>query len=300
MEKSIMTKTKKLRNLLSRSGLLIVPKVGDGLGAKIVEESGFEAFGVSGHVVSATFGMPDLGLITMTEMVRRAAIVAASVDIPCIADGDTGYGNAINVYRSVQEFERAGVAAIHFEDQVSPKRCGQLTGKSLISIEEMLGKLQAAVDSRTDKDFLLIKRGRAYEKGGADIIYAVIHRGPRMIDEVRTLAASFSCPLMIDVSEAGPQPISSFADLSNTGLKIASLPLTLGLFTPATAMRRAAKEISQFGLEGLRSVMERNDPWDSVERLIGLDRFNELGARYTDQAIAQQIVRPSSDANFKK
>jgi len=123
-----MTKNKLLRNLLAGPELLLVPKVGDGLGARIIEEAGFEVFGVSGHVVAASFGMPDSGLITMTEMVRRAAIVADSVDIPCIADVDTGYGNAINVYRTVREFERAGVAAIHLEDQVSPKRCGQLSG----------------------------------------------------------------------------------------------------------------------------------------------------------------------------
>jgi 2-methylisocitrate lyase-like PEP mutase family enzyme len=299
-----MTKTRKMRELLASPGLLLLPGVGDALGALIVEEAGFHALTISGHIVAATYGMPDLGLLTMTEMVERAAIIAQAVTIPVRADADTGYGNAINVYRTVQEFERAGVAAIHLEDQVSPKRCGQLTGKSVISLEEMLGKIHAAIDARRDPDLVIfartdsmhthgieevIRRGKAFEKAGADVIQVIMHRGPRMLDDLRVLCSAFDKPLSIDLSEAGTRPIAPFPDLASTRLKVASLPLTLGLFTATTAMRQAAREIRKFGLEGLRSVMGRNDSWDSVENLIGLKRVNDLSMRYGVQAIAEQI-----------
>jgi 2-methylisocitrate lyase-like PEP mutase family enzyme len=297
---------KKLRELLVRPGMLLLPKVGDALGARIVEEAGFEVVGPSGHCVGASYGMPDAGLLTMTEMVVRATFIAEAVDLPVIADIDTGYGNAINVIRTIREFERAGVAAVHIEDQVSPKRCGQLTGKSLISIEEMVGKIRAAVDTRTDQDFGIIartdamdtdgiaetiKRGLAYEEAGADVIYVITHRGPHQIEQVKTLASAFTKPLCIDISEAGPQPIASFADLATTGVKIVSIPLTLSLFTATTAMRRAAREIKEFGLEGLRTVMVRNDSWESIQKLLSLNSVIDAAARYSDQAMVKEEIR---------
>jgi 2-methylisocitrate lyase-like PEP mutase family enzyme len=247
--------------------------------------------------------MPDAGLITMTEMVERAAIIAAAVDLPVIADIDTGYGNAVNVMRTISEFERAGVAAVHMEDQVSPKRCGQLKGKSIISTEEMVGKIRAAIDTRTDPDFAIIartdamdtdgieeaiKRGLAYVRAGVDAIYVVTHRGPQQVEQVSKLAAAFTKPLFIDISEAGPQPIDSFADLSSTGVKVISIPLTLSLFTAATAMRKAAKEIREFGLEGIRTVMARNDSWQSILGLIGTNKFSEAETRYVEKAVTKE------------
>ena len=149
-----MTKaTTKLRDLLARDRLLIAGGVYDGLGAKIVEEAAYEAVYISGFCVEASYGYPDTGMLTMTECVDRASVIAAATELPVICDADTGFGNAVNVVRTVRQFERAGVAAIHLEDQASPKRCGAMDGKQLIGKGEMLGKLHAALDARVDKDF---------------------------------------------------------------------------------------------------------------------------------------------------
>jgi len=150
-----MTSRRKLKRLLARRQLLIAPGVFDGLSARLVEEAGFEAIYLSGGAVARSMGVPDIGLLTMSEVIERAAQVVAAVKIPVIADADTGYGNALNLVRAVREFERAGVAAIHIEDQVTPKRCGHLEGKEVISLAEMEKKLAAALQSRTDPDFTM-------------------------------------------------------------------------------------------------------------------------------------------------
>jgi len=235
-------------------------------------------------------------------MASATANIVEAVDIPVICDGDTGHGNAINVMRTVREFERAGAAAIFLEDQTSPKRCGQMAGKSMIPMEEMVGKLHAALDARTDPDFVImgrtdalglegmeeaIRRGRAYEQAGVDAIFVVIHRGPQMIDQARTLASSFSKPLMIDIAEAGPRPVIPFDGLESTGVKIAAIPLTL-MFSQITAMRRVAREMKQFGLKHLPSLMESNDSWDSVLQLLGQPDIVELSGRYSEEAMAKK------------
>lgn len=185
-----MSMGKKLRGLLREKSYIFTPGITTPLHAMIVEKAGFDYVYVGGYDVSLTLlGLPDVGLITETEMVANAGHIARSVNLPVIADADTGYGNAINVIRAVQNFEAAGVAGIHIEDQVSPKRCGHVAGKTIISLDEAVGKLRAALDARRDKDFVIIartdavaaqgggldeaiKRGKAYAEAGCDMVFS--------------------------------------------------------------------------------------------------------------------------------
>src|ERR671923_3015690 len=153
-----MSPRQTLKQLLQRNKLLLAPGCFDGLSARLVEEAGFEAAYLSGGAVARSMGLPDIGLVTMSEVIERAAQIVSAVKLPVIADADTGYGNAINLVRTVREFERVGVAAVHIEDQITPKRCGHLDGKEVISLAEMGKKLEAALTSRTDPDFCIIAR----------------------------------------------------------------------------------------------------------------------------------------------
>src|SRR3970040_2029988 len=157
-----------LKRLLRREELLVAPGCFDGLSARLVEEAGFEAAYVSGGAVARSMGIPDIGLVTMSETIERAVQVVSAVKIPVIADADTGYGNAVNLVRTVREYERTGVAAIHIEDQITPKRCGHLDGKEVISLAEMENKLHAALTARSDPDFCIIARTDARGVHGFD------------------------------------------------------------------------------------------------------------------------------------
>ena len=289
-----MKKTAGIRDLIARPGMLVLPGVYDALGARIVEEAGFEAVYISGFCLEASYGLPDMGILTMTEIVSRAASTAAAVGIPLICDADTGYGNAVNVIRTVQEFERAGVAGIHLEDQILPKKCGAFPDKRLVTTGEMVGKIRAAVDARTDPDFLIIartdavasggieeavRRGRAYEEAGADAIMVQI---PRTVDEIRTACTSFTKPIVLTISESGVQPVLPFAELEQMGLKIAIVPLTLTI-SAITVMRQVARDIRE--LESIKPIMERNDSWDSVLQLVGLERVLNWSERYGAQPV---------------
>ena len=282
--------TSKLRELLKRQGMLIAPGVYDALGARIVEEAGFEAVYIGGFAVEASYGYPDMSALTMTEMVQRAASIAQSVEIPVICDAETGFGNAINVIRTVREFERAGVAGIHLEDQAMPKKCGSFPGKKLIPKEEMVSKIHAAIEARTDPDFVIIARtdafesqgmgeiidrGRAYAEAGADIIQPIL---PLTSDQIKTACSSFNKPIMVAVSETPVRIVHPFAALEEMGVKLALIPLTL-TFTAITAMRRAAKEIKESGT--IKPIVERNDTWETVLNLIGYDRFVKWSERYS-------------------
>ena len=282
--------TTKLRELLARDGLLIAGGVYDGLGAKIVEEAGYEAVYVSGFCVEASYGYPDTGLLTMSECADRAAVVAAATDLPVICDADTGFGNAVNVVRTVRQFERAGVAAIHLEDQVSPKRCGAMDGKRLIGRGEMLGKLHAALDARVDDDFLIIgrtdainlpgglsetlDRGHAYLEAGCDLILVTV---PTTTEQVRAICEAFGDRSVLTINESRVSPVLPFAEYERLGLKLGLVTISL-TFAAITAMRKAMRDIRARG--GIEEVMARNDSWDSVLDLVGLDAIREMDARY--------------------
>src|SRR5688500_2485164 len=193
----------KLRTLLAQDGIVLGGGAHDALSARIVEQVGYPLCVVTGAGVSMCRGYPDVGLVTMEEMVANARYIAEAVDIPVVVDADNGYGNAINVRRTVREFERAGVAGIHIEDQVWPKRCGHMFGKRLIAKEEMAGKIKAALDARHDSDFVIIARcdaimvnglddtldrGEAYLEAGADMLFFEMRES---MDEMRAIAERF-------------------------------------------------------------------------------------------------------------
>lgn len=189
-----MRMTTRLRELLHSDEMLLAPFTYDGFTARVAQEAGFKAVYMSGFGTSMSKGLPDVGLLTQTEMVQNAAYISSAVDVPVIADADTGYGNAINVRRTVREFERAGAAGVHIEDQVAPKKCGFFEGKDVITVEEAASKIRAAVEAKTDEDFVVIARTdalavngwedvenrcRAFVDAGADLVF---------VDGIRTRA----------------------------------------------------------------------------------------------------------------
>src|SRR3989442_9007004 len=213
-----MPVTTRLRELLAGPDMLVVPGAYDALSARLIAQAGFPAVTMTGLGPAASvLGQPDVGLLTMSEMLSRAAALAAVTgDLPLIADADTGYGNPINVRRTIREYERAGVAGLHIEDQVWPKKCGYMEGKQVIPIDEMVQKIRAAVDARQDSDFVIIARtdanavhgledalhrGRAYREAGADVIFI---EAPRSITELDAIAQAFpNVPLLYNWAESG-------------------------------------------------------------------------------------------------
>ena len=195
-----MRTTTRLRELLSGERMLLAPFTYDGFTARIAQEAGFDAVYMSGFATSMSRGLPDVGLLTQTEMVQNAASIASVVDVPVVADADTGYGNAINVHRTIREYERAGVAGVHVEDQVAPKKCGFFEGKQVIDMDEAAAKIRAAVEARSDDDFVVIartdalavngwddveRRCRAFAEAGADLVFV---DGIRTSDDLREFA----------------------------------------------------------------------------------------------------------------
>jgi 2-methylisocitrate lyase-like PEP mutase family enzyme len=236
---------------------------------------------------AATLGLPDIGLLTMTEMLNNARAIANAVDIPLIADADTGYGNPVNVIRTVKEYEKAGVAAIHIEDQVWPKRCGHMSGKLVIPKNEMVAKIKAALDSRDSDDFLIIARcdaiavegwdaaidrGRAYEEAGADIIFI---EAPESVEQMEQIPRLFKSPCLLNV--APRTPLLPMKRLEEMGYAIAIYP---GICLAATV---------QANLESLRNLKESGQPQDfsdflasfmEFNQFIGVPRYNELEDKY--------------------
>jgi len=231
-----MTPTARLRQLLSGPDMLVAPGAYDGITARLIEQAGFSAVYMTGAGTSASFGLPDYGLLTMTEMVGNAARIAAATTLPLIADGDTGYGTELNVVRTVQAHERAGTAGIHIEDQVSPKRCGHLDGKELVPTEEFVAKVRAAVASRRDPDFLVIARTDARSvlgfeealrrantalEAGADMAFV---ESPETLDEVRAVPREVKGPCLLNVVWGGKTPQVDMRDAQAMGYKLAILP----------------------------------------------------------------------------
>ncbi|MGW5360950.1 isocitrate lyase/PEP mutase family protein [Actinopolymorpha pittospori] len=218
-----MKRTTRLRQLLNDPKILVAPGVYDGAGARLVQALGFQAGYLSGYQTSASvLGQPDVGYLTMTQMVARVAAMSEVVDLPLIADGDTGYGNPLNVRLAVREYERAGAAAIHVEDQTFPKRCGHMLGRDVIDREEMVQKIRAAVDARRDPDFVIIartdarttrglaeamERGAAYHEAGADVLFI---ESPESEEEMRRTCERFRgvVPLLSNQIEGGRTPIA--------------------------------------------------------------------------------------------
>ena len=227
--------TTRFRELISRRQITMIPSVGDAFSARLIAHEGFEALMSSGNASSAMkLGMPDVGIMTLAENAQNAGLMAQASGLPVFADADTGYGNALNVRRTIMEFERAGVAAVMIEDQVSPKRCGMLAGKRVVSAEEMEGKVKAAVDARSDDDFVIcartdaravegltsaIKRGQVYQRAGADVIFV---EGPKPLEEAEAIAREIDIPLLYNITPTGSVPPLDVATLERIGFRLLS------------------------------------------------------------------------------
>ena len=279
----------RLRELLARGRLIVAPGVFDGLSARIAEAAGFEALYVSGGAIARSMGYPDIGLVTQTEMVKRIEEIRAVTHLPLVVDADTGYGNAINVIRTVRAYERAGAAALHIEDQVEPKRCGHYEGKEVIGVKEMVQKIQAAVAARENPDFVIIartdaravlgmdaaiERARAYAEAGADVIFV---EAPQSEEEIERIARDVPAPLLINMFWGGKTPLVPPQRLEALGYRIMIVPSDLQR-AAIRAMQRAAEAIRREG--HTLSLKEEMATFDERERVVGLPEIQELQARF--------------------
>jgi 2,3-dimethylmalate lyase len=254
-----MRTTSVLRELFRRDRMLMAPGCHDAFSAKLAQAVGFEAVYMTGFGTTASlYGLPDIGLTTMTEMVENARRIANAVTIPLIADGDTGYGNHLNVIRTIQEYERAGVAAIQLEDQVSPKRCGHMEGQKVVPAEEMATKVRAAVRARKDSDFMIIARtdaisslgfdeaiarGRIYQEAGADIIFI---EAPTSLDQLESIPRLITgVPLVVNVAPKTPYlPASEYEEM---GFALAIYP-PLSITNAYRAVKEELMELKRDGM----------------------------------------------------
>jgi 2,3-dimethylmalate lyase len=267
-----MKNTSRFKQLLSGPEILMIPGVADALGAKLAEQAGFKAVFVSGYAASAALlGAPDVGLLTLTEMVECARRIAGAVEIPVFADGDNGHGNATNVIRTVREFERAGVAAIFIEDQVAPKRCGHMSGKQVIPAGEMVSKIQAAADARVDSDMSIMARTDALAVNGIDDAIERMHRyleagadlsfveSPQSIDEMRRITQEIHAPNMANMVPGGRSPILPAKQLKELGFALVAYP-TMLIYTVAHAARKALTHLRQTETcAGFQEMMDFNE-----------------------------------------
>ena len=281
----------RLRELLDSGQTIVAPGAFDPLAARLVEEAGFAAVYMTGFGTSAALlGRPDVGLLTMTEMADNAGRIAACVDIPVIADADTGYGNPLNVIRTVGVYEAAGVAGLHIEDQVAPKKCGHMEGKQVIGAGEMAQKVRAAVDARTDPDFVIIARtdaravegldsaldrARRYRDAGADALFieALISEA-----EIEAAVRAFpDVPLLFNWAEGGKTPPVGLDRLTELGYRIVIFPIGT-LLAATAAMRRVLAEIATAGTPA--AVLGELPAFGEFTDFIGLPQVREVEQRY--------------------
>jgi 2-methylisocitrate lyase-like PEP mutase family enzyme len=276
-----------LRRLMAGPEPVMAPGVGDALGALLAEQAGFPAVAISGYAVAASLGYPDIGLVTMSETVQRAAEICRAVKVPVIADADNGYGNALNVARTVAALEAAGAAGFYLEDQCFPKRCGGLPGVELVGTGEMCTRLRAAQDARRDPDTVLVARTDAFnsagglaealrravifQDAGADVI--MVH-GLRTVEEMRAARQAVRVPLMQTIGSRTDIPIDTLRDI---GIQIVMYPLTL-LRSGIVAMRDSLEQLRRNG--GLSHDTEHMVSMPELHRLVGAERYNKLSDRY--------------------
>ena len=280
--------------VLEKHQAAVFPGVYDALSAKIAERAGFELAFVSGYAVSATYiGEPDIGLLTQTEIVERARRICRSVEMPIIVDADTGYGNALNVARTVRELIAAGAAGCFLEDQQWPKRCGHMRGKTVVGRGEYLARIRAAVDARRDADFFIVARTDAIADGGLDEAVAraeaaraagadaTFIEAPRSPDELAAVGHRAPKPTVANMIEQGRTPLRSRDELAALGFQLILYPLT-GLFAAARALETAYGRLSDAG-----STAGYED------RLFAFERFNELLGAAEKQALAERYGKGS-------
>ena len=285
---------RRLRELLAGDAAVVAPGAYDALSARLIEEAGFPAVYMTGFGTAASLlGRPDIGLVSASEMIDNARRISGCVSVPVIADADTGYGNPINVIRTVRDYERAGVAGIHLEDQVMPKRCGHMSGKMLVPVGDMTAKVHAAVAARTDPDFVIIARTDAravegidaaleraarYLEAGADVLFV---EAPEDEDEINLIARTFAgVPLLFNWAEGGRTPPVGLTQLGELGFRIVIFPIG-ALLSAATAVRSFLAGLRRDGtpaglLTGLPTLNQFVDT-------LGMAEVRDLEARFGDQ-----------------
>ena len=279
-----------MRQALRAQGQLIMPGVYDALSAKIAARAGFEVIFITGYSLSATLlGEPDFGLLTQSEVVGAAQRICAVVDTPVIVDADTGYGNAINVMRTVQDLIRAGAAGMFLEDQVWPKRCGHMMGKQVIALDEQLKKLRAAVEAKQGGDFFIvartdsrqalglteaITRGLAFKEAGAD---AVFIEAPESKEEMKEIAHQVPGPLVANMLERGVTPLMGPKELKELGFDLIVWPLA-PLYSAAQSLTEVYTTLRRDG--STLAILDRLMPFDDFNRIVGLEEKYALDAKY--------------------
>src|SRR5438270_2150701 len=291
-----MTQARSFRDLLKRERMVVAPGAYDCITAKLIEQAGFSAVYMTGAGTAATLGFPDFGLVTMSEMVANAGRIAAAVGLPVIADADTGYGNELNVFRTVREFERCGVAGIHIEDQEFPKKCGHLEGKQVIPRESYIAKIRAAAAARGDRDFLIIARtdsravagldeaigrGNAALAAGADMAFV---EAPQTREEIAAVPRLVNGPCLLNVVWGGQTPDLDLREAEAMGYKLAIVP---GLLI------KSVVDICEKMLDELRTTHRHPAPVREMTvretfQLWGADGWDALRTRFRDPADARR------------
>jgi 2-methylisocitrate lyase-like PEP mutase family enzyme len=288
-KEAVMNARQKLRQMIARPGYTMVPGAYDPLTARLVEGAGFEAVYLTGGGFSRASGYPDLGLLSVVENAHFIGLAVEAVGIPVIADADTGYGNAINVIRTVREYEKTGVAGFHIEDQVAPKKCGHYEGKEVIPAAEMVGKIKAAVDARRDAAMVIIARSdaraveglqaaidrvNAYLEAGADVGFV---EAPQSIEELRVVGRSVNGPNLVNVFEGGKTPMQSAAELEAMGFRLGIYPSQ----THRAAIRAAQRVLAVLKEDGHTTRIEAEFcTFQEREQAVGTASWRALEAKY--------------------
>lgn len=285
-----MTAARRLRVLLDRKEPLVVPAAFDMLSAQIIEQAGFEAVLLSGSGVAAShLGVPDLGLMSFAEVLEQARNMARCVEIPVIADVDTGFGGLLSLRRTVEEFEQASVAGLQLEDQTMPKQCGHLGVPAVIPADEMLQKIRLVQEVRQNSDFFLIartdalsgcgyeeavRRGQLYAEAGAD---AVFIEAPRELEQVREIPQRVPAPCVAIVVEGGKSPLLDAAELAEMGYRIIFFPAT-AIVSATTAMLSALKELRETG--SVKKLADRVVGFRTIQELVGLEEQQDFETKF--------------------
>ena len=278
------------KKLHDKNRIIVMPGVYDALSARIAEQTGFEVVFQSGYSVSAgVLGMPDYGFLNAGETVEQARKIVRAISIPLIVDIDTGYGNPLTVWRLIRDLESAGAAGVFLEDQVWPKRCGHMSGKQVVPVDDYIPKLKAAVEAKRSKEFVIvartdaiaplgldeaIKRGQEYRRIGADAVFV---EAPRTLDDLKRIARSVDAPLVANMMEGGKTPLLSAEELRNIGFRLVVFPLT-ALFAATHAMREAFQTLKVKGVT--KSVMKRMVTFEEFNRFVDLPKYKHLEQKY--------------------
>jgi len=288
------TPGRRLREALADEDILVMPGAADALTARIIAGAGFRAVYATGAgFANASFGIPDVGLVTATQVVEHTRRMAEAVEVPVVVDADTGYGGVLNVHRTVRHLERAGAAGVQIEDQVEPKRCGHFDGQAVVSSKDMLDRLAAALDARDDPELVIIartdarasegfeaaiERAQAYAEAGADLIFV---EAPRSVEELQAIPRQVPAPCLVNVVEGGKTPTLTAAELGRLGFRIALFANT-ALRVSIRSTQRAMEVLRAQGTT--RDLIPEMATWEERQRLVGLERAQEQEARYLGEA----------------